>query len=118
MGYGIDRLSEVAWLLDVEVWYWGDIDTHGFGILNRLRAKLPHTRSFLMDRETLLAHQDLWGEEPMDKRYIGEPSMLTDAEYALFDDLRNDRLGRCIRLEQERVSWGWLNDRLAALTTS
>src|SRR5690606_22447212 len=47
LGYGLDRLGEVPWLRETEVWYWGDIDTHGFGILNRLRATLPHARSFL-----------------------------------------------------------------------
>jgi len=112
LGYGVDRLGDIPWLHQVEVWYWGDIDTHGFGILNRLRAVLPDVRSFLMDRETLLAHRALWGQEPAHKRYDGEPSRLTPEEYALFDDLRRDRLGPRIRLEQERVGWGWLQERL------
>lgn len=112
LGYGVDRLAEIPWLQQVEVWYWGDIDTHGFGILNRLRAALPGARSFLMDRETLMAHRELWGEEPAGKRYDGEPTLLTTEEYALFDDLRRDRLGERIRLEQERVGWSWLNQRL------
>ena len=41
----------------------GDIDTHGFAILDRLRAWLPQTRSVLMDRDTLLAHRDRWVTE-------------------------------------------------------
>lgn len=40
------------------VHYWGDLDTHGSAILDRLRAWLPQTRSFLMDRETLLDHRE------------------------------------------------------------
>jgi hypothetical protein len=38
LGYGLDRLADVPWLERCEVWYWGDIDTHGVGILDRLRA--------------------------------------------------------------------------------
>jgi len=108
LGYGLDRLADIDWLHHVDVWYWGDIDTHGFGILNRLRAGLPHARSFLMDRETLEAHRDLWVTEPADKRYDGEPTRLTEDEYALFSDLRHDRLGERVRLEQERIRYGWL----------
>lgn len=108
MGYGLDRLVHVSWLGDVDVWYWGDIDTHGFGILNRLRAVLPKARSLLMDRETLDVHKELWGEEPPNKRFLGDAGRLTADEYALYDDLRRDRLGERIRLEQERISYGWL----------
>ena len=49
-GYTVARLGRVPWLADCEVDYWGDIDTHGFAILHRLRAWLPHVRSLLMDR--------------------------------------------------------------------
>ncbi len=59
-GFEVDRAGSLPWLRDVEVHYWGDLDTHGFAILDRLRAWLPQTRSVLMDRETLLAHQDRW----------------------------------------------------------
>ncbi|HEX7061934.1 MAG TPA: Wadjet anti-phage system protein JetD domain-containing protein [Woeseiaceae bacterium] len=108
LGYGLERLSEIPWLRDVDVHYWGDIDTHGFGMLNRLRASLPHAQSFLMDRETLEAHRRLWGREPVGGRYKGDTSRLTGSEKALYDDLFSNRLGERIRLEQERVGYGWL----------
>lgn len=113
LGYGLDRLAEVPWLKKRRVWYWGDIDTHGFGILNRLRSALPEARSFLMDRATLEAHRPLWGNEPAGKRYYGEATRLTAEEYALFDDMRNVRIGERVRLEQERVGYGWLLRSLA-----
>ena len=56
-GYGWQSLQEISWLQSVEVLYWGDIDTHGFAILNDLRAHVPHVESLLMDRESLLAHE-------------------------------------------------------------
>ncbi len=112
LGYGLERLAEVGWLRRVEVHYWGDIDTHGFGILNRLRANLPHARSFLMDRATLEAHRALLGREPADRRYTGDTSRLTPDEHALFEDLLADRCGERVRLEQERIGYGWLETAL------
>jgi hypothetical protein len=46
---------------EVDVHYWGDLDTHGFAILHSLRAWLPQTQSFLMDRQTLAEHRDRLG---------------------------------------------------------
>lgn len=115
LGYGLDRLSEVPWLRDVAVHYWGDIDTHGFGILNRLRASLPHAQSFLMDRVTLEAHRRLWGHEPAGGRYTGDTSRLTEAEGALHRDLLAGALGERVRLEQERISYGWLQRMLQSV---
>ena len=115
LGYAVERLADIPWMHDVDVWYWGDIDTHGFGILNRLRAGLPHVRSLLMDRSTLESHRSLWVQEPENKRYTGDPKHLRPDEYALFDDLRHDRLGPRIRLEQERIGYAWVKRALAHL---
>jgi hypothetical protein len=114
LGYGLERLAKVGWLRRVEVHYWGDIDTHGFGILNRLRVNLPEARSFLMDRTTLEAHRALWGHEPAERRYTGNTSRLTADERALFEDLLADRCGERVRLEQERIGYGWLETALRA----
>lgn len=112
LGYGLERLSEIPWLREIDLHYWGDIDTHGFGMLNRLRTSLPHAQSFLMDRETLEAHSRLWGREPAGGRFNGDISRLTQAEARLYEDLFSDRLGERVRLEQERVSYGWLQRML------
>ena len=110
LGYGLDLLSDADWLKDREIYYWGDIDTHGFAILDRLRATFPTTRSVLMDRETLMAHRLLWVQEavPHDRSLV----RLTDAERALFEDLQFDRVGERVRLEQERISFGYLQNAL------
>ena len=42
---------------------WGDIDTHGFAILDQLRGILDSVQSLLMDRETLFAFLSQWGRE-------------------------------------------------------
>ncbi|MGM0412703.1 MAG: DUF3322 domain-containing protein [Pseudomonadota bacterium] len=112
LGYGLERLAEAPWLHRVRVVYWGDLDTHGFAMLHRLRQRLPHAESLLMDRATLEAHAELWTEEPANHRFQDDLERLTTAERALFDDLRADRLGQRVRLEQERVGYGWLRERL------
>lgn len=105
-GYGWDALAHATWLNRCRVHYWGDIDTHGFAILDRLRSHYPHVVSFLMDRATLMAHREHWGEEP-------EPveqtlSRLTKEEAALDGELRSGGLQPKLRLEQERVGFQWL----------
>jgi hypothetical protein len=100
-GYGFETLSEADWLRDREIYYWGDLDTHGFAILDQLRAHFSRAATFLMDRETLLAHRPQWGSEPQPE--TRDLVRLTCQENALYDDLRRNRLGDRIRLEQEKV---------------
>jgi len=107
-GYAIDRLRDIAWLRTRELIYWGDIDTHGFAILDRLRAAMPHTRSIMMDAATLHAHRPLWGAEPADKRYSGDLMRLNTQEQALFSALRDNVHGEHVRMEQERIGYGWV----------
>ncbi len=114
LGYGLDRLADIAWLRDKRVYYWGDIDTHGFSMLDRLRAKLPQAESFLMDRETLMQHQSHWSHES--GQHDAVLARLTRAENALYDVLRSNQLGKGVRLEQERIGYGWLEQALASQT--
>ncbi len=81
--------------------YWGDIDTHGFTILNRVRRAAPHALSVLMDTETLLAHRAFWTREPTP--HIEALTGLTDAERALYQALCVGLHGDRIRLEQELI---------------
>ncbi|MDX2308761.1 MAG: DUF2220 family protein [Hyphomicrobium sp.] len=101
LGYAVGRLRELEWLRDRETLYWGDIDTNGFAMLDRMRAILPDVRSLLMDRDTLIRHQAHWSAELTP--YVSALDRLTPMEASLYDDLRFDRLGRAIRLEQERI---------------
>ncbi len=105
-GYGFGIFAEASWLYTCTLHYWGDIDTHGFAILDQLRALFPAANSFLMDREILLAHRLHWGQEPQPSR--GELSRLTHEEQLLYDDLRCDRLAVRLRLEQERIGFAWV----------
>jgi hypothetical protein len=109
-GFDVSRVGALPWLREADVHYWGDLDTHGFAILSQLRGRLPQTTSFLMDRETLLAHRERWGREPTPT--AARLDRLTDSEASLYADLVSDRMGDAVRLEQERIDWAWAEERL------
>lgn len=112
-GYGFDVLARAPWIARCSVHYWGDIDTHGFAILDQLRAHHPHVQSFLMDRTTLLAHRPQWTDEPLP--VLRDLPHLQPAERALYDDLRWQRLApQAVRLEQERIPFGLVLHEAAA----
>jgi hypothetical protein len=103
LGYGVEMLPEIPWLGNKDIIYWGDIDTHGFAILSRIRRYFPNVRSILMNRKILLDHKALWGAEDPAKRYTGDLPHLTSEEYDLFVALQQHKYGPHLRLEQERV---------------
>jgi hypothetical protein len=105
-GYGFSALGNAEWLKQCRLHYWGDIDTHAFAILDELRKHFSHTESFLMDRHTLLRFRALWGDE--ERPANRDLKRLTADEASIYDDLRDGRIRRNLRLEQERISYGWL----------
>jgi hypothetical protein len=89
-------LARTDWLAEKQLFYWGDIDVHGFQILAQLRAHYPAVQSLLMDAATF-------------RRYYGGGRgagfvaqalpALTAAEQALYQELlRTNR-----RLEQGKL---------------
>lgn len=114
-GYGLQSLAEIKWLQQRDVWYWGDIDTHGFAILSELRGALPDVRSMLMDRQTLMAHEALWGCES--KPANRNLEYLSDEEAELYRDLVEGRYGYGVRLEQEQIDYEFMLQRLTRVAT-
>ena len=112
-GYGFEMLSKVTWLKRCRIHYWGDIDTHGFAILDQLRSHFDHVESFLMDRVTLLAFESQWGVE--EKQTLRDLTRLNHEEKSLYDDLRDNRIRKQLRLEQEKIGFGWVESALSAL---
>ena len=114
-GYAVERLADLPWLAHKRIFYWGDIDTHGFAMLDRFRAHFPHAASLLMDRETFLAHRPMWVEEhaPSTESLV----RLTDPERALHRELLRGVHGERLRLEQERISFRWVRDALDRAAT-
>lgn len=99
-GYAVDRLGRIPWVREGRIVYWGDLDSHGFGILNRVRATCGTVSTALMDLATLTAYEDLCVDEPVP--HSGSLSHLPPEELAVLAHLSSR--GN-IRLEQERISW-------------
>lgn len=112
-GYGFDVLAQAQWLHQRPIFYWGDIDTHGFAILDQLRTHFPHVQSLLMDEATLMAHADHWGDEP--QPVLRDLPRLTPQEGNVYNQLRDNRLRPRLRLEQERIGFGWVQGALAGV---
>lgn len=113
LGYGAGSLADVPWLREAKIHYWGDIDTHGFAILDQFRMTFPEAKSFMMDERTLMLHKELWGREAASQRFDKDLKRLTPEENSLFQSLRENRLGSHIRLEQERIAYGHVRQELA-----
>ncbi|MEO7497746.1 MAG: Wadjet anti-phage system protein JetD domain-containing protein [Massilia sp.] len=104
LGYGVDLLGQISWLRNIQGRYWGDLDTHGFAILNRARTYLPNLDSFLMDEKTMKEFSSLWGTES--RQHSGAVlKLLTDDEQNVYEALKRNLWGQNLRLEQERIAW-------------
>ncbi|MGB4780339.1 Wadjet anti-phage system protein JetD domain-containing protein, partial [Microbacterium sp.] len=107
-GQRVELVARLPWVRSVgSLTYWGDLDSHGFAILHRLRSHGVAAMSALMDTETLLAHRDLWGAD--DAPNIGVLPRLTADEQSTLRLLGSE--GN-VRLEQERIPWEYALTRL------
>ncbi|MES2317982.1 MAG: Wadjet anti-phage system protein JetD domain-containing protein [Pseudomonadota bacterium] len=106
LGYSVDLLEQIPWIAAGRCIYWGDIDTHGFAILNRARSCLPAVESVLMDKHTLLRFAPLWTDEKV-QHGANELPLLTESEHSVYRDLKCNVLAQHLRLEQERISWDY-----------
>jgi hypothetical protein len=96
-GKAATLLSELRWLNQAEIVYWGDCDEAGFGMLSRLRVQFPRVQSILMDRDTW----ERWGHlaVPGKRDRSAVCDALTQTEAAcLSEALRGPWM-----LEQERI---------------
>ncbi|MBN2038792.1 MAG: hypothetical protein JW864_02050 [Spirochaetes bacterium] len=112
-GYGFSFLSNAHWLMDRKIRYWGDIDTHGFAILSQFRGFFPQTESFLMNEDILLKCRNSWTTET--EQSSATPANLNKQEMNLFLDLKNNRFGKSVRLEQEFIPFDLVLDALTEI---
>ena len=98
-GFAVSQLQEIQWIAaHPKIWYWGDLDVHGFYILSELRKHMPHTQSILMDIQTLeyyitYAVPDIHSLTPESL-----PNLHPE-EQQVYQYIRHN----AIRLEQERI---------------
>lgn len=106
LGNAVSTLAQLPWIREARGIYWGDIDTHGFAILNAARGVMPAVASLLMDEHTLMAYRRLCVEEPVQSS-LRELPLLTESERSVFEGLITGRWGPRLRLEQERIPWDY-----------
>lgn len=107
-GFGAGRrLAALSWVAGARLLYWGDLDSHGFAILDQLRSRWPQAESLLMDVSTLGEHRDLWVNDP--KPTSAALTRLTSGESAALELLRAQNHAR---LEQERIPWAYVQREL------
>lgn len=115
LAYAVPVLEPLGWLAGLDFVYWVDVDMHGFVILNRLRHHLPHARSMLMDRATLLGRREHWATKPSPA--AAALDRLDRAESALYADLILNAHAPSVRLEQDRISFSAIEKAVAGRTT-
>ena len=104
-GFSVDKVKETQWLSDKEIYYWGDLDAHGFQILSEIRSHYRQVKSFLMDRATF----DTFFEGDTGKPTNVEKDLrLTPDENEMFQYLKAKNL----RLEQEKIPYAYAYQRI------
>ncbi len=107
-GFNISYLKNVQWLNTKNIYYWGDIDEHGFQILHQIRSYFPQTKSIMMDADTFEKFQDLAGSGEKNRAAI--LSNLTIDEALLYQSLK-DRVAKN-RLEQEKIPQPYVEEQI------
>lgn len=105
--FNISFLKDAAWLGRKRMFYWGDIDEHGFLILHQLRSYYPDAKSVMMDAATF----DMFAaySAPGSRSTSENLPLLTEEERALFDRLKSIDKNR---LEQEKIPQRYADDQL------
>ena len=105
-GFNISNLKDLLWLKDKNIFYWGDIDEHGFQILHQLRSYYANVESILMDKQTFECFREFTVDGPRSKSE--NLSFLNEAETLLYKHLK--MLDVKNRLEQEKISQSYIEE--------
>ncbi len=104
-GFGVDIIKNVEWLRSRKIFYWGDLDAHGFLILSELRKHFQQVESFLMDRKTF--DEFFEGGKGVETKVVGN-LYLTPKEQEMFEFLKACNF----RLEQEKIPFGYAKEKI------
>ena len=112
-GYKVNILNGIDWFKSKELYYFGDLDEHGFDILSTYKRYYPQIQSFCMDKNVLEEYEQflVQGKKLENGRI---PENLTEAEKECFMILRSVKSEKN-RLEQERISVAYITKQLSLL---
>ena len=103
-GFNVSYLKDIDWLNGKHFYYWGDIDAHGFQILNQFRTYFPNTVAVMMDEETLSNFTSASGQRAANQNL----QRLTESESKFYNHLRQNN----IRLEQEKIAQKFAEEKI------
>lgn len=107
-GFQVKTLEKANWLKEKKVFYFGDLDEHGFEMLALSRSIFPGIESFLMDEETYNKFSN-YAVEGKEASSIYD-NYLTKDELELLRKLRQNKAKS--RLEQERIPLSYIKQKL------
>lgn len=108
-GFGGKTAAAFPWLVGAEhLYYWGDIDRHGYEILNGWRTDGVPVESILMDVATYEQYEPYGtnadrNNKPIESGGRKPLPMLTDAERAVHEHITDTATTSHRRVEQERI---------------
>jgi hypothetical protein len=103
-GFTASQFNRFSWLNEYNLYYFGDLDEHGYAILSIFRSSFPRTESFCMDIQTFMEFDKFRIKGEILKG--NEPTNLTEKEMNVFNELKKDEKRN--RLEQERIAQTWI----------
>lgn len=115
-GFAISILQDIPFLLEANLYYFGDLDEHGFEILSLFRSIYPNTKSICMNLDTINEYSDylISGRE-----FRGNINNLTENEEIALKYLINHKInGQSARIEQEKISQSYINNQIDFLTNN
>ena len=104
-GFGVDIMKNVEWLKTKKIYYWGDLDAHGFQILSEIRTHFEQVESFLMNRHTFDSFYE--GDKGTETN-VEKDLCLTPDECEMFKYLKENNL----RLEQEKIPHEYVRTKI------
>lgn len=107
-GFQVKTLEKASWLKEKKVFYFGDLDEHGFEMLALSRSIFPGIESFLMDEETYKKFSN-YAVDGKEASSIYD-NYLTKEELKLLRKLRQNKAKS--RLEQERIPLSYIKQKL------
>lgn len=99
-GFALSALENAYWLSENQLYYWGDIDAHGYEILSQIRGYFDKTISILMNKPTFEANKNIAKKngEYSNKYFLNNLSV---EENSFFNYLNENRW----RIEQEKLPY-------------
>lgn len=108
-GFAAVNLKENKALNGKKLYYFGDMDEHGFEILSNVRSIFPNVKSFCMDKKTYETFSVFAVKGESSHSEI-EDLNLNKEELSLFKFLRENKSAG--RLEQEKISQTFIKSRM------